>query len=432
MRVRALLAVLALGLLSVSGAVWATMTPENAPAVPVAPVQRGRIDVTVRATGDIRASRAVQVFAPPAGGTLTIVSLAPTGAALRAGDTVVTFDSADQEFALEQAKSDLALAEQEIIKAEAQAAVQAAEDQVALLKARYAVRRAELDASGNELVGAIVAKQNLLLLEEARQKLAQLEKDVASHREATRASTNVLREKANKSRVAVSVAERNIQNLEIVAPFDGFVTVRQNMMAMGGVIFSGAVMPDFRVGDSAFPGNAIADLVDTSRMEVTAKLSERDRANVETGQAASVVVDGLPAAALDGKVRAVSSVASRRVFEAGGTRQFDIAFDILRAPARVWPGTSAAITISGATFDAALSVPRSAVFDVGGTPTVYVRTAAGFDPRPVKVRAWTEAVAVIDDIDPSAMVALVDPTKAGATSAPATPARPVAGTGVAP
>lgn len=390
---------------------WATFASDEGPSIPVAPVQRGTVEVTVRAKGDIRAARTVQVFTPPAGGSLTIIALAPTGAALKQGDTIVEFDSADQEFALEQARYDLALADQEIIKAEAQAAVQDADDEVAVLRARYAVRRAELEASGNELVGAIVAKQNLLLLEEAKQKLAQLGRDVASRRETTKASTSVLRERRNKAQLAVSVAERNIQNLKILAPFDGYVTVRPNMMAMGGIIFSGAVMPEFRVGDSSSSGNAIADLVDTSRVEVTAKLSERDRANVEAGQPAAVVVDGLPAASLEGKVRAVSSVASRRMFEAGGTRQFDIALEILRAPERVWPGTSAAITIRGATFQDALSVPRAAVFDAGGTPTVYVRSATGFEPKPVKVRAWTETVAVIEDIDPAALVALVDPTK---------------------
>jgi hypothetical protein len=259
-----------------------------------------------------------------------------------------------------------------------------------------------------------------------------LQRDVTSRQATARASTAVLREKANKARVAVAVAERNIQNLKVVAPFDGHVTIRQNMMAMGGVIFAGAVMPDFRVGDSVFSGNAIADLVDTSRIEVTAKLSERDRANVDPGQTAAVVVDGLPQAALEGKVRAVSSVASRRVFEAGGTRQFDIAFEILRAPTQVWPGTSAAITINGATFDDALSVPRSAVFDVAGTPTVYVRTASGFDPLAVKVRAWTDTLAVVEGIAPDTLVALVDPTKADRGAAPAGTRALLPGTGAAP
>lgn len=425
--VRLILAVLGVATLAVGGVVWARAIPANGPGIPTAPVQRGTVEVTVRTTGDIRATRSVQIVAPPAGGTLTIVSLASTGAALDAGDVIVEFDSADQVFALEQAQYDLALAEQEIARAEAQASVQEAEDAVALLQARYAVRRAELDASGNELVGAIVARQNLLLLEEARQALAQLERDVASQREASRAGADVLIEQRNKARLAVATAERNIENLTIRAPFTGHVTVRPNFGAMGGIVFSGAVMPEYRVGDSTFPGQGIADLVDTSAVEVIAKLPEHDRANVEPGQRVSVAVDGLPGATLDGEVRAVSSVASRRMFEAGSTRQFDIIFEILHASSRVWPGTSAAVTITGATFDDALFVPRAAIFDAGGTPTVYVRTPSGFEARPATVLAWTEAYAVVGDLDPGALVALVDPGKAGASARLPAPAAPSPG-----
>ncbi len=415
-------------LLVVSGGLWATAIPEGGSAIPTSLVHRGPVDVTVRATGEVRATRSAQVFTPPAGGTLTILRLAATGAALEAGDVLVEFDSADQVFALEQARFDLALAEQETVRAGAQAAVQRAEDEVALLQARFAVRRAELDASGNELVGAIVARQNLLLLEEARQALAQLERDVVSRGESSDAAADVLREQGNKARASVAVAERNIANLTIRAPFAGYVTVRPNYMAMGGVMFQGAVMPEYRIGDSSFPGQPIADLVDTSQVEVTAKLPERDRANVDTGQAVSVRVDGASDAPLEGVVRTVSSVASRRLFEAGGTRQFDIAFEIVRAPTRVRPGTTAAVTIAAMRFEDALSVPRAAVFDRDGGPVVYVRTPDGFDRRPVTVRAWTETVAVVEDLDPAAMVALVDPARSGAAPSPASAPAP----GIAP
>lgn len=425
----AVLAVLAVAMLAGAAAVWAARFPAAGALVPTAPVREGSVEVVVRTTGEIRASRTTQVTAPPAGGSLTIVALAPTGAALEAGEVIVEFDAADQVFALEQAQYDLALADQEIARADAQAAAQVAADDVALLRARYAVRRAELDASGNEFVSTLVARQNLLLLEEARQALAQLERDIASRRETTRAAGDALHERRNKARLAVTVAERNIQSLKITAPFAGHVIVRPNLMAMGGFIFAGAVLPEYRVGDSSFPGQLIADLVDTSVLEVAAKLSERDRAAVEAGQAVSVVVDGMPATAIEGTVRSVSDVASRRAFESGGTRQFDVALDISGAPQRLWPGASVHITIAGATLDNVRSVPRAAVFDVAGTPTVYVRRPGGFDARGVQVRAWTESVAVSDELDPLWHVALVDPTKVGPDrkGAPPAPASPVTG-----
>ncbi|PYR40751.1 MAG: hypothetical protein DMF93_10215 [Acidobacteria bacterium] len=366
--------------------------------VPTAHVQRGRVQVKVYTVGELRGTRSIQLAVPPMGGQLQIVKLADTGDAVKANDVVVEFDASEQEFNLEQARFDLQLAEQDIVKADAQAAVQGAEDEVALLHARYDVRRAELDVQSNELVSAIKAQQNVILLEEARQRLAQLESDVKIHRETSRASGAGLTEKRTKAQLSVQVAERNIESLR--------------------------VMPDFRVGDATFPGQPIADLIDASKVEVAGKLQEQDRASVAPGQMVEVAVDAAPDATLRGTVRTVSGVASRGLFDAG-TRQFDIAFDVTGSP-RVRPGVSAAIAISGQAFDNVLYVPRTAVFDVAGRPTVYVRGGGSFDAHEVRVRAWTDSVAVVENIEPTAEVALVDPNAASGArtrSAPPAPQR---------
>ena len=121
-------------------------------------MQTGTVEIRVNAAGDLRATRSTQFFVPPMGGQLTILSLANSGTAVKAGDVIAEFDASEQEFALEQANFELELANQEIAKAEAEAAVIAADDEVALLTARFNVRRAELDARANELVGSLVAQ----------------------------------------------------------------------------------------------------------------------------------------------------------------------------------------------------------------------------------------------------------------------------------
>jgi multidrug resistance efflux pump len=378
--------------------------------IPTARVQRGRVQVTVYTNGELRAARTTQLFTPAMGGPLQIVRLAESGAAVKSGDTVVEFDPAEQTFNLEQARFDLRQAEQDIVKAEAQAAVQGAEDDEALLRARFDVRRAELLVSANELKGAIEAQQNVLLLEEARHQFSQIERDAQRHRETNLAATNVLREKRNKAQLAVQVAEHNIENLQIRAPFDGFVMLRQNMQAFGGIVLQPSAMPEYRVGDAANSGQAIADLIDNSHVEVIAKLPEQDRANVAAGQAVDVFVDTLPDVKLHGSVRAVSGVASRQIWDIG-TRQFDVTFDVTGGTLRMHPGITAAVAIAGPAFDNALHVPRSAVFDVAGKPTVYVRTHDGFEAHEVLVRARTDSLAVIENVDPGAEVALVNPTQ---------------------
>src|SRR5204863_2492347 len=83
--------------------------------VPTAKVVKGPLKLTVYATGELRAGRTVNLMAPPAGGTLRIVKLLQTGTSVRKDDPVIEFDAADQVFAVEQAKSDLAEAEQMIV-----------------------------------------------------------------------------------------------------------------------------------------------------------------------------------------------------------------------------------------------------------------------------------------------------------------------------
>jgi multidrug resistance efflux pump len=400
-----------IGVLVLVGAflMWPRVAPATDKPIPTVRVQRGRVQVTVYTVGDVRAARTAQLFVPPIGGQVQIVELASAGQAVKSGDIVVAFDASEQEFALEQARFDLMQAEQEFAKDQAQAAVQVAEDEVAQLHARYDVRRAEIDASANELLPAIQAEQNLILLNEAKQRLTQVEQDVVRHRDTSKASAAGFAEKRNKAQLAVQVAERNIASLKIRAPFDGFVTVRTNFQAFGGIWTP--AMPDYRVGDAAFSGQPIADVVDTSHVEVAAKVPEVDRVNIEAGRPVEVDVDALPQAKLTGTVRAVSGVAARQLFDAG-TRQFDVIFDVSGASA-VRPGITASIAIAGPTLENVLYVPRTAVFDASGTPTVYVRRGASFEPHAVHVRALTDAYAVVENVDASAEVALVDPNASG-------------------
>src|ERR1017187_7837007 len=91
--------------------------------VPVAEVQRGDVDMDVHATGELRASHTVMLTAPSVGGgALEITQLLPTSTPVKKGDVVVEFDPGEQQYKLDQSRSELMQAEQEITKANADAA----------------------------------------------------------------------------------------------------------------------------------------------------------------------------------------------------------------------------------------------------------------------------------------------------------------------
>src|SRR5207249_2700640 len=84
----------------------------TSPNVPVTRVERGSLELTVHMNGELRASHQQQILAPAVGGALRILSLVDTGAEIKQGNIAVEFDPADQEYALEQAESELLEADQ--------------------------------------------------------------------------------------------------------------------------------------------------------------------------------------------------------------------------------------------------------------------------------------------------------------------------------
>ena len=261
--------------------------------IPVAQVQRGDLDLKVYATGELRASHSMVLTAPAiGGGALQITRLLHTGTPVKKGDIVFEFDPSEQNYKLEQNRSELMQAEEEITKAMADAEVQAAQDKVELLKARFDVRRAELDVQKNELASAIEARKNELALEQAKRVLAKLEQDLKSHTASGQATILLAREKRNKAKLAMDQARTNIANMRVPAPMEGLVAIERNSDATGG--WRGMSVPDFRAGDQVQPGTAIAQVIDAREMELTAKIGERDRGNIKIGQSAEVTFDALP------------------------------------------------------------------------------------------------------------------------------------------
>jgi HlyD family secretion protein len=392
--------------------------------LPTARVARGDLDLSVHTTGELRPGRSAMVVAPSIPGTLQIVELASPGVAVKAGDVIVDFDPSEQEFNLEQSRSELEQAEQELVRAKADADVQIAQDRVAMLKARFAVRRAELDLGAKDLLGAIEARKNELTLDEARRRLVQLEADVASKSTSSRAGLAVLEARRDKARLAMTLARQNIENMTVRSPMDGVVVVKQNMDASGGMFFSGMSLPDYRAGDMVGPGRLIAEVLDTRGLELQAKINEADRANLNAGQAAEVRVDGLPGGVFPAKIKTISGAAARGFFfDNDSRRKFDTTLQLDEPDGRLRPGLSAEVVISAQQLKGVLYIPRQALFEKDGKPVVYVRAGDGFEARKVTVKYRSESRAVVEGLGVGTEVALVDPeAQAKAATKPAGPA----------
>jgi HlyD family secretion protein len=217
--------------------------------------------------------------APAVGGdALELTHLLRTGQAVKKGDVVFEFDPSEQLYKLEQNRSELLQAEQEITKAKADAAVLAAEDKVTLLKDRYGVRRAELDVQKNELVSKIDADKNDLAL--ARQSGCWRKKEKISNRTRPQARRPLIWRRRNTTRRswAWTRRSRTWTRCGLLRPWMDWFRSRKNMNASGGFFFTGMSLPDYHEGDQVQPGSSIAQVVDPRGLDLTSKIAEQDRA----------------------------------------------------------------------------------------------------------------------------------------------------------
>jgi len=421
-----------LGLLAVAAAIAAVVPAAQRPAsgggVPSTRVTRGTLKLDVHANGELRASRVASLMAPPAGGALRLVRMADTGSALRTGEVAMEFDPASQQFAVEQAKSELAESAQEIIKMRADVDLRAAQDRVDLLTARFDVRRAELDALADEtIIPAIERKKRLLALEEAKRRLAQLEEDVQSRTATSRAALAVVEEKRTKATLAAQRAQQIIDSLVVRTPIDGLVIARENR-DVTNMFYSGMTLPLYRAGDLVMSGRLVLEVHASAAMEVRIKVNEQERANATEGQAASVVADALPGRPYTARVSSLAGSAARGNFfdnTSGPLRMFDVTLRLDQPDPRLRPGTSVRVVLSGAEVRDALTLPRQAIFQKNGKPVVYARTGTGFTPREVKVTHRTESRVAVEGVTEGTEVALVNPessTTGSASPAGAVPA----------
>jgi HlyD family secretion protein len=389
--------------------------------IPVAKVQRGDVSLAITARGELRGGNPENLTAPMTGGTeMHITLLRKTGEQVKAGDVVVQLDTTEQEFKLKEAQADVAEAAQHLIQAKAQRDAEKEEDRYALLKAKTDVKVAELDVQKNPLLAAIVAKQNNLALESARDHLAQVEQNLAN-RQATGEAGIAMQEAAGaKAEAQASTARQNIESMTLRAHRSGYVSVKQNSST--NFFFGGMTLPLYQVGDPVRPGMAIAEIPDLKDWELAANIGELDRGHLAVNDKVAITIIAVPGRKFQGHIK-----------ELGGTtgpfwdRHFECKMALENPAPELRPGMSAQLVVTTDEMRGVLSVPSQALFESGGRTFVYVRSGRSFAAKDVKLLRRNETRAVVSGLSEGQMVALANPVEmAKKNSGGASPLKAVA------
>jgi len=379
--------------------------------IPLALVKRGDVEVEVHARGEVSAANSSMLAAPAIGGdALQITSLPQTGDRVNKGDVVIEFDPSEQRYKLDQNRSELQQAEQEITKAKADALVLAAQDKVALLKARYDVRRAELDVEKKELDSKIDAQKHELTLQQNKRALAELEKDLESHKATGQASVFLAQEKYNKAKLAMDQAQQNLDHMRVTSPMDGLASIQKNMNASGGFYFGGMSLPDYRAGDQVQPGSSIVQVLNPASMNLTARIPEDQHTNVKQGEEVTVRFNALPNREFKGTVKAVGGMSMGSLFGGPSMHGSDVTIELAGTDTRLRPGLTADVLMEGQQQRSVLSVPRQALFMKDGKRVVFVKKGGSYQQQTVTVKSESESRVIIEGLPEGTSLALLDPT----------------------
>jgi RND family efflux transporter MFP subunit len=401
--------VIVLGLMVVSGITYgAARFTRVVPTIPTATVQRGEFLESVKFHGRVIAAKSVQIKAPAITGDIQITFLARTGTAVKKGDVIVKFDTAKLQDTLNQRRSDMKQAEAGIGEERAKARLLDEQDRTDLLKARYDVERAKLDVSQESILSQIDGAEKKLALADAEQKLREVEAKQKADQASSQATINGKVQDRAKAEADVRRAETDIAAMTLRAPTEGVVTLFPNWRAGG---WWSDNPPEFRPGDRAWNGAAIAELPDFSTLQVSTRIDEVDRGRLVLGQTATVRVDAVPDREFQAHLAQISALAKTDFTTWPPPRNFDVSLQLDTKDTRLRPGMSSNGRIVVNRVPDSILIPVGALFTQNGSSVVYVLAGTKFLPRPVAVGLRNdEQLAIASGLREGEKVALKDPT----------------------
>ena len=304
-----------LALLAAAFFVWRGFAPIEIRTTPVVMAYPSQGVSVLNATGYVVAQRKASL-STKATGRLEWLGVAE-GSQVRAGEVVARLESRDVLAQLEQAKAQVGVAQAEFADAE-------------------------------------------LNVQRSAQLLAQRFISAASH-DAAIARLNKARASLAAAAAAQQVAEANLAQTEIRAPFNGVVLTRNANVGDNITPFSSA----------AESKGAVITIADMSTLEVEADVSESSLGRLRIGQPAEIGLDAIPGERFSGSIARMVPTIDR----SKATRMIKIRFDI--TDPRVLPDMSAKVVFLERPLAAGerkpfLAASRQAVIERGGRMLVYL------------------------------------------------------------
>lgn len=374
--------------------------------LPTAQAKKGEFLVLVRCRGEVKARKSRLIAAPANVPDLKIVWQVEPGSMVKPGDTIVRFDPSGAKRQLDEKSAVLRQAQASLDQQIAQARINGEQDKIELSESSYQVERAKLEVSKAEIVSKLQAEESAIDLGLAETKLSVKRAQINLNQASENAKIASLTRARDKAKDEVELFQFRLSQMELKAPSAGMIQFMSNY-SQG---WSNA--KPFKVGDSVWPGAALAELPDLASLEMEGKVEEVDRAKIGVGQQVRIRIDSLPELNITGQVTEMSPMTVMS-FEWPPVRTFRAWSQMERPDGRLRPTMNGRMDVVIQRIPDAISIPVKALYTLRGKPVVYVAGRKEYRPVEVEVIARNPDEVAVKGLGEGTQVALVEPDQKG-------------------
>src|SRR5262249_49681014 len=189
----------------------------------------------------------------------------------------------------------------------------------------------------------------------------------------------------NKAQAEMTIASDTLKSLELGAPKAGLAIHRREMRR------------DPQIGDEAWAGRVIVEIVDLDALQARVYVLEREAGSLAKDKAVTIRLDSIPDKEFRGQIRVVSALA--QPLERNSPLKYFTCHvtipDAAQDMHRIRLGMSLKADVILDKYDSCFVVPSSAVTSKNSENLVYVKQGDRFVPRPVKIGAASHGQATI-------------------------------------
>ena len=362
--------------------------PEGPIAELIVTPEQGPFQVTITATGELKAKNSVNILGPRRARQaeiyeMKILQLIPEGTVVDKGMFVAELDKSELNTKIQTTQIDLQKAESQYTQTSLDTALTLSQARDALINLQYSMEEADLRKEQAKYEPPSVRRQEEINFEKAQRAFDQAAKNYITQRDQAAAKMQEVSADLWKARQKYDELVDLSQEFTIMAPQKGMLIYRRdwrgNKIQIGGTV--NAWNP------------VVATLPDLSVMESITYVNEVDIQKVEEGQSVLVGLDADASKQLTGTVTSVANIGEQR--PNSDAKVFQVYIEVNESDSTLRPAMTTSNTIIVADVENAMYVPLECIHASDSLNYVFIKDGGTVVKREVQLGLLNENEAII-------------------------------------